>query len=88
MNRPAYLIRLGDALSQFFNVLLLRGDPNYSISGDSFRFNRMRMQRFIDKLFSPFEDEHCKVSYANDVRKSYRMILEHEKNFPNWNLKE
>ena len=86
--RSNYFIRIGDALSQLFNVILFNGDPNYSISGDSFRFDRKRIRRFVDKLFSLFEKDHCKTSYANDVRKSYRMIQEHEKRFPNWNLKE
>ena len=36
------LIRLGDALSQFFNVLIFNGDSNYSISGDAYRFRRAR----------------------------------------------
>ena len=32
-----YLKRVGDALSQLGNVVLLNGDPNESISGRSYR---------------------------------------------------
>ena len=87
MNRPAYLIRLGDALSQLFNVMLFNADPNYSISGDSFRFNRQLLMLIVDAIFHPFEREHCRESYVNDVQKAYRLIDEHEKRFPDWNLK-
>jgi len=70
------LIRLGDAASQFFNVLLFNGDSNHSISGDAYRFKRHRLRKFIDWLASPWEDEHCKVSYENDVAKAERLLAE------------
>lgn len=68
------VIRLGDALSQFFNVLVFNGDPNYSISGDSYRFGRKRLMRFVDWLFSPFEKDHCYNAYLNDVRKAKELL--------------
>jgi hypothetical protein len=71
------LIRAGDALSQFFNVLIFNGDPNYSISGDAYRLNRKRLQSFIDKLFSPFEDNHCETSHLNDIRKAEAILAEY-----------
>ena len=74
----AWLIRLGDALSQFGNVLIFGGDSNHSISGDAYRFNRRRLMRFLDWVFSPFEDEHCRKAYFHDVAKAVKLIAEHE----------
>jgi hypothetical protein len=71
-----YLIRLGDATSQFFNVLLFNGDPNHSISGDAYRFKRERLRQFIDWMFSRWEVEHCKASHENDVAKGCRLCEE------------
>ncbi len=70
------LIRLGDATSQWFNVLLFNGDPNHSISGDAYRFNRRRLMRFIDWLASPWEDDHCRRAYEHDVLKGRRLVYE------------
>jgi hypothetical protein len=72
----ARLIRLGDAASQFFNVLIFNGDPNHSVSGDAYRFRRHRLRRVIDWLASPWEAEHCKVSYENDVSKAAKLLAE------------
>ena len=72
----ARLIKLGDALSQFFNVLLFNGDPNYSISGDSYRYDRTTLVWVIDKLASPWEQDHCKKAYENDVAKARNLVSE------------
>lgn len=72
----ARIIRLGDALSQFFNVLIFDGDTNNSISGDAYRYGRHRLCRFIDWLFLPFESNHCKNAHLNDVRKAYALLKE------------
>lgn len=70
------LIRLGDAVSQFGNVLIFDGDPNHSISGDAYRFGRYRLVALIDWLFSPFESDHCRKSYLHDVEKARRLVEE------------
>lgn len=70
------LIRLGDATSQFFNVLLFNGDPNHSISGDAYRFNRVRLRRFIDWLASPWESDHCRQAYEKDRWKAEQLLNE------------
>ncbi len=67
-------IRLGDAVSQFFNVLIFDGDPNYSISGDAFRLRRHRLRRVIDALFSPWESDHCRLAYENDRWKAALLV--------------
>ena len=69
-----YFIKIGDALSQVFNVIIFNGDPNYSISGDSYRLNRKHLRIFIDCLFSVFEQDHCKLAYYNDIEKA-RLLL-------------
>lgn len=71
------LIRLGDSLSQFFNVLIFNGDSNHSISGDAYRFCRYRLAAFIDWLFSPFEKDHCRQAYLNDVDKARMLVSEY-----------
>lgn len=74
--RPGRLIRLGDALSQFFNVLVFNGDANYSISGDAYRLKRHGLERFINLLFSQFETDHCERAYWADVARAYRLVEE------------
>jgi hypothetical protein len=76
LQRPSRLIRLGDALSQFFNVLIFNGDANYSISGDAHRFKRLGLERFIDLLFSSFETNHCERAYWADVARAYSIVEE------------
>lgn len=73
-----YLIRIGDAISQLFNVILFNGDPNYSISGESYRNNRFILRFMIDLLFKPFEQNHCKSAYENDVLKANMLVSAHE----------
>ena len=76
-----YLIRLGDATSQFFNVLLYNGDPNHSISGDAYRFKREKLRARIDWVFArlPFglaEEDHCRKAYENVVTKAGKLLAE------------
>lgn len=68
-------IRALDAVSQLGNVLIFNGDPNYSISGEAYRRGRHRWRRFIDALFSPFESDHCRKAYENDVAKAIALVL-------------
>lgn len=75
MTAPRH-IRLGDALSQFFNVLLLGGDPNHSISGDAYRYGREPLRQWIDAVFSPWERQHCRSAYENDVFKARELLAE------------
>jgi len=61
------LFRCGDALSQFFNVLLLNGDPNESISGRSYRQSWTTAAAMIDFLLGEY---HCRDSFYNDVKRA------------------
>lgn len=72
------LFRLADAVSQLFNVLIFNGEPNHSVSGDAFRYNRIRTKAFIDWFFLKFfkEEEHCKSSHLNDVARGCELCKE------------
>lgn len=74
-----YFVRLGDATSQFFNVLIFNGDPNYSISGDAYRFNRKILRWAVDTAFHVFECNHCRNAYENDVAKARRLLTENQR---------
>jgi hypothetical protein len=69
-----YYIRLWDAFSQFLNVLLLNGDPNHSISGDAYRYKRIRSMNLIDFVLGK---NHCMTSHLNDVSKARKLLEEH-----------
>jgi hypothetical protein len=71
-----WLIKLGDALSQFLNVLLLNGDPNHSISGDAWRYNRHKTRAVLDFVFYLFEKDHCYKAHLHDVRKATKLSQE------------
>ena len=71
-----WLICLGDALSQFLNVLLFNGDSNHSISGDAWRFKRERLRKVLDFVFRPFEKDHCFKAHLSDVRKAGKLLSE------------
>ena len=70
------LIRAGDALSQFFNVIIFDGDSNYSISGDAYRLKRERLRQFIDWLASRWEKDHCRKAHEHDVAKATKLLEE------------
>jgi hypothetical protein len=74
-----WLIRLGDALSQFFNVLLFNGEANHSISGDAYRHGRWGLMFAIDALFKPWQRNHCRRAYESDVAKARALVAEHDK---------
>lgn len=65
-----YLVRLGDALSQFVNVLLLSGQANESISGRAYRSGWVLTTRAIDALIF-WEPEHCRRAHEADVLRAH-----------------
>jgi hypothetical protein len=71
-----YLIRVGDALSQLLNVVLLNGHPNESLSGRAWRTKSL-WYSVIDTLLW-FDKDHCRVAYENDL--AYAKELLHESN--------
>ena len=74
-----YLIRIGDATSQWLNVVfLLSKNPNESISGRAYRMRRCsgwkQVRYLIDIVFLPFEKDHCKASYDADLKRAAIML--------------
>ena len=74
-----YLIHVGDATSQWINVVFLfSNNPNESISGRCWRLRYKKpwglLRKFVDFLFSPFEDNHCELSYYADVRRAKKLL--------------
>lgn len=68
----AYLLRVGDAISQLTNTMLLNGHPNESISGRAWR-TRSVWYKVIDLLFW-FDPDHCKVSHENDLAYARKLL--------------
>lgn len=68
-------IRIGDALSQLLNVLLLNGHPNESLSGRAWRTQSV-WYKVIDLLFW-FDANHCKSAYNNDIEYA-KSLLNHK----------
>ena len=66
-----YLIRIGDALSQLLNVLLLNGHPNESLSGRAYR-TKSRWYIVIDLIF--FDPRHCLDAFENDLKYAEQLI--------------
>lgn len=77
--RP-YLQRVGDALSQFVNVVLANGMPDESLSGRSYRMTRLVTEPklrwrivafFAEVLFWPIDrGEHCEAAFWQDIDRS------------------
>ena len=79
---PRY-IKVGDAISQLFNVLLLPRhkytNANESISGRCHRCGWKLAEKVINALFYVFEKEHCKKAYEADVSRARNLIEEYER---------
>lgn len=60
-----WLIKIGDALSQLLNVVLLNGHPNESLSGRAYRTKSV-WYKVIDTILW-FDKNHCYMAYLNDV---------------------
>ena len=70
---PRY-IKVGDALSQLFNVLLLPRhrytNANESISGRAYRCKWKYVEKVINCLSYPFEKDHCRKSFEKDLARA------------------
>lgn len=79
---PRY-IKVGDAISQLFNVLLLPWhkytNANESISGRCHRCGWKWAEKVINALFCAFEKDHCRKSYIADVSRARSLIEEYER---------
>ena len=71
------LIRVGDAISQLFNVALFNGHPNESMSGRAWR-TQSKWHKLIDAIFF-FDPNHCKVAHENDIAYAKELLKSHSK---------
>tara|TARA_R110001606_G_scaffold306479_1_gene453608 strand:+ start:104 stop:382 length:279 start_codon:yes stop_codon:yes gene_type:complete len=74
-----YVIRVGDATSQFVNVALLWGDnANESVSGRSHRLkDKSKGWRWLNASIDyVFDENHCERSYVNDVARAKKTLKE------------
>lgn len=74
-----YLVRIGDALSQLFNVVFLFSqNPNESVSGRCYRMRYKKQWHIamtvLDFLFSYIEPNHCQKAYDNDVLRAANLL--------------
>lgn len=80
-NTPRW-IKIGDALSQLFNVALLprhkETTANESISGMAHRCG-WRAERWIDALFSRWEKDHCRRAHQMDEIRATQLIANKKK---------
>lgn len=83
-NRP-WLMKVGDLASQALNTIVFNGSPDESTSGRSYRQGELqghkgwaRMRRFVDGLFSPYEQDHCKKAYEGDLERARRRVSRSE----------
>jgi hypothetical protein len=67
MTLRKYLSGIWSATSQWFNVAVLLGHPNESISGRCYREPWPRAMALINKMFF-WQVNHCKSAYTNDLK--------------------
>jgi len=81
--RSSYPWRVGDATSQWLNVVVLNGDANESISGRAARITVVdgiqhrgwnTAYRVINRIFSPWQENHCLEAYGNDVLRAKTLV--------------
>lgn len=79
----AYLIRVGDALSQLLNVALFFGqNPNESLSGRAYRLHKLSifwhlLYLLINAIFF-LQTNHCFKAYRGDVERAKALIRVYE----------
>ena len=75
-----YIVRVGDALSQFINVLVFFShNPNESISGKAYRLRKESKSwnvgyHIVNAIFF-LQEDHCRASYLKDVKRARRTLL-------------
>lgn len=63
----SYLVRVGSALSQLGNTVVLNGHPNESISGRCYREGWRTAESAINRVFALFgQEDHCLMAHINE----------------------
>lgn len=72
------ILKIGDAISQLINVTFLpnhkKTNANESVSGRCYRMQWKKSQKFIDFIFSVWEEDHCKKSYEKDLQRCAQVL--------------
>lgn len=83
MDSRPWLMKVGDLLSQALNTIVFNGSPDESTSGRSYRQGVLgdhkgwsRMRKFVDGLFSVYEEDHCKKAYEADLERARMRIAQ------------
>jgi hypothetical protein len=80
-NTPRWL-KVGDAISQLFNVLILprhkETSANESISGRAYRQGWKRAEMVLNFLFLWLEKDHCRVAYETDLQRAKDFIKKNQ----------
>ena len=77
-----YLIRVGDATSQLFNVTVLFGEnANESVSGRAYRMSDTSKGWRFTRAALDFvlNDDHCETAYLNDVARAAKTLNDSKK---------
>ena len=81
IDNTSRLVKVGDALSQLCNVLLLprrrETTSNESISGRCHRCGWRTAERIIDRLFSRWEADHCAKAYEADKVRAEQYLTDY-----------
>ena len=71
-------LKIGDAVSQLLNVLLLPNhketSANESISGRTHRQGWKRTEKVLNFLFLWLEKDHCRIAHEQDVERCKRFV--------------
>jgi len=78
-----WIVRVGDAVSQLLNVILIQGEPNESISGRAGRrvavegsTNWLWVATYhtVNFIFYPFQEDHCVSAYLSEITRAQRVL--------------
>jgi hypothetical protein len=80
-NTPRWL-KVGDAVSQLFNVLILprhkETSANESISGRAYRQGWKKTEKMLNFLFLWLEKDHCRLAYETDFKRAKDFIKKNQ----------
>lgn len=76
-----YLLNVAEVLSQAFNAIVLRGNPNVTVSARCY-LNRHRAgwstaYRAINRVFF-WQEDHCRSSWVSDIVFARQAVFELE----------
>lgn len=73
----AYIVKIGNSLSQLLNVVFLNGEPDECLSGRAYRTDTRWAIVTIDTIFF-WDEDHCKSAYMNDLSYAGKVLARHK----------